>query len=121
MGDSAMSGRPAGEAERAVGPVKGRGSHPGRPGRPIRSYVSVNRFKLARNTKMRRLAALRRGDMTPDEPPIRVQRGKSGEKWYAFEVAIDGPSWMMYDPEKALLPCGARLVLVTDSRVRKIK
>lgn len=47
-------------------------------------------------------------------PPCRVQEGSKSR--YSKEVVINGPSHMVYSPEKPL-PCGAKLWIETDSDV----
>jgi len=49
------------------------------------------------------------------EPPIRIARTRSDPNpIYASEVEISGSARLIYDPTKAMLRCGARLVLVCD-------
>lgn len=49
------------------------------------------------------------------EPPIRIARTKSDTKpVYASEIELVGAARLMYDPCKALVRCGARLVLQCD-------
>lgn len=57
-----------------------------------------------------------------DDPPIRIARVKSDPSpRYAREIAIDGPSHLVYSPGKPIIRCGARLVLVTDAPVRIVR
>lgn len=49
------------------------------------------------------------------EPPIRIARTRSDSKpIYAKEVEITGRARLIYDEDKAIMRCGARLVLVCD-------
>ena len=66
------------------------------------AYVSVNRQVIARNA--------RNGGK---EPAISVRIGKSGSPKYVKKLKINGPCELVYDPEKPILKCGARLVIVT--------
>lgn len=74
------------------------------------NYVHINRNTIAANAKHGR-----------NDPPVRMQRGKYGKSTYAHEVEITGPSRVIYSPHKPLLPCGARLVIATESDVRVIR
>jgi len=51
------------------------------------------------------------------EPVVRVE--DFGKVKYCMEVIIDGPSRMVYRPEKPR-PCGAKLWIETDSPVTLI-
>ncbi len=48
------------------------------------------------------------------EPTLTVKQGKSNT--YAHEVLIDGPSRVIYSPDKPL-SCGARVWIETDGAV----
>lgn len=68
--------------------------------------VNVNRQVIDANTKHGR-----------NDPPIRIQRGKSGKPVYASAVAILDENGkevgrFIYRPDGAIVACGARLVLV---------
>ncbi|ARB14398.1 hypothetical protein Ccr5_gp178c [Caulobacter phage Ccr5] len=68
--------------------------------------LNINRQVIDRNTK--------RGT---DDPPIRIQRGKSGKPTYVREAIIldkngEEAGRLIYDARGALVACGARLVLV---------
>lgn len=86
--------------------------HPDPPAQPKTAItrktvvVNVNRQVVDRNTKAKR-----------NDPPIRVQRGKSGKAVYGHEVAVldahgEEVARFIYDPAGAVVACGARLVLV---------
>lgn len=48
-------------------------------------------------------------------PAVRFQKGKYGKPTYAFEVALPAGSRVVYRPSgEPLLPCGARLVIVSE-------
>ena len=48
-------------------------------------------------------------------PAVRFQKGKYGEPTYAFEVELPPKSRVFYKPNgDAILPCGARLVIISD-------
>ena len=48
------------------------------------------------------------------EPVITVKTSKSND--YAHEVKIEGPSKVIYSPDKPL-PCGARVWIETEEKV----
>lgn len=49
-----------------------------------------------------------------DDPPIRIAKSKNDKvPIYVHEIRINGPSTLIYSPTKAILACGARLVLQT--------
>lgn len=50
-----------------------------------------------------------------NNPAVRFQKGKYGEPTYAFEVELPAKSRVFYKPNgDAVLPCGARLVIISD-------
>ena len=53
------------------------------------------------------------------EPPITVREGR--KRTYANEIVIHGSARMIYDPDKSLLDCGARLILETEAEVEVIR
>lgn len=74
------------------------------------TYININRHRIQANAK--------HGE---NEPPIRISKGKYGRPTYAHEIAIEGPSRLIYDAGKPVLPCGARLAIATESDVRIIR
>jgi hypothetical protein len=67
-------------------------------------FVSINGQTIRQNS--------RHGTAVP---PIRIARTRSDPNpIYASEVEISGRTRLIYDPTKAMLRCGARLVLVCD-------
>jgi hypothetical protein len=48
------------------------------------------------------------------EPAVRIQKGKRGKPKYGMRVRL-GPSEMIYSPDEALLPCGAKMILITET------
>lgn len=74
------------------------------------TYVHVNRNVINRNTKH-----------GTNEPAVRFQRGRYGKPTYAHEVEIEGPSRVVYSPHEPVLPCGARLVITTEAKVKVVK
>lgn len=74
------------------------------------TYIHVNRNTIASNAKH-----------GTDKPAVRFQRGRYGKPTYAHEVEIAGPSRVIYSPHEHLLPCGARLVIATESAVKVIR
>ena len=71
-------------------------------------YVSINGHTIRRNAVA--------GE---DVAPIRIAKSRSDQKpTYAKEIEIVGPARLVYDPCKAIMRCGARLVLeCADVRV----
>ena len=64
-------------------------------------YISVNSHKIRTNAKH-----------GTNYPPIRVAKNKSdSEPRYAHEIKIIGDSKLLYNPNKPILKCGARLVI----------
>lgn len=64
-------------------------------------YVSINAHTIRRNAIAGEAA-----------PPIRIARTKSDAKpQYANEIEIIGPARLVYNPDKPLIKCGARMVL----------
>lgn len=77
------------------------------------SIISVNRNTIRSNTTQGK-----------EDPPIRVARTIAGKGEYGSDVSIldaqgNEVARFVYDPEKAILKCGARLVLHTtyDARI----
>lgn len=73
---------------------------------PKTCVVNVNRQVVDRNTRLKE-----------NEPPLRVQRGKSGKAKHGHGVAVLDASGnevarFIYDPENKIVACGARIVLV---------
>jgi hypothetical protein len=67
-------------------------------------FVSINGCTIRRNA--------RHGERNP---PIRIARSRSDQKpRYAHEIRIVGKSKLVYSPDKPILRCGARLVLIAD-------
>lgn len=74
--------------------------------RPDMTVVNVNRNTINSNTKH-----------GTNEPPIRVQKGKSGKADYGHEVAVldaagNEVARFVYNAEGKIVSCGARLVLL---------
>jgi hypothetical protein len=75
----------------------------------MKTYIHVNQQKIRGNKLHNR-----------DEPVLSVKQGKKNT--YCHEVKIHGPSHVMYSGnEKTLLPCGARVAVVTESEVEIIR
>ena len=68
--------------------------------------IHINRNIIQQNAKHNR-----------EEPGVRVE--ENGGVKYCMEVVIDGPSKMIYRPDKPR-PCGAKLWIETDSDVELI-
>lgn len=64
-------------------------------------YVSINAHTIRHNAVA-----------GSEDAPIRIARTKSDQKpTYASEIEIVGPARLIYDPKKAIMRCGARMVL----------
>jgi hypothetical protein len=74
------------------------------------TWVNINRNVIVRNAKRK-----------TSDPPIRVAQGKRGKPTYAHEVEIMGPSRLVYDADKPVLPCGARLAIATEAEVKIVR
>jgi CO dehydrogenase/acetyl-CoA synthase beta subunit len=71
--------------------------------KPIKTIIHVNQHAVKRNAKT-----------GGDEPVITVKTYKSNT--YAHSVAIDGPSRVIYSPDKPL-SCGAKVWIETHAHV----
>ncbi len=73
--------------------------------KPKKKYIHVNQHKIRANKKH-----------GTNEPVITIKEGKNNT--YCHEVEIHGPSKMFYGGnDKPILPCGARVVIETESEV----
>lgn len=67
-------------------------------------YVSVNSHIIRKNAKH-----------GTKEAPIRIARSKSDKSpIYASSIELIGNSKLIYDPNKPIMSCGARLVIETE-------
>jgi hypothetical protein len=66
-------------------------------------YTHVNRNVIDSNRKNGR-----------NDPPVKFQKGKRGRATYAHEVAFPAGGRVIYDHTGRILPCGARLVIVSE-------
>lgn len=74
-------------------------------------YTHINRNTINSN----------RANQT-EMPAVRFQRGKYGAPTYAFEVEFPEASRVVYKPSgEPILPCGARLVIVSETKPRIIR
>jgi hypothetical protein len=73
--------------------------------RSVRTLVHVNQFVIRANHKTGERA-----------PVLSVKRGKTTR--YAHRVEIDGPSAVVYSPDKPL-SCGARVWIETSATVTR--
>ena len=58
---------------------------------------------------------IRKNNKTGERKPV-ITVKTSKNNYYAYEVIIDGPSKVIYRPDKPL-SCGARVWIETDSEV----
>ena len=68
-----------------------------------KTIIHVNQHVIRKNTKENQR-----------EPTLTVKQGRSNT--YAHEVVIDGPSRIVYSPDKPL-SCGARVWIETESAI----
>jgi hypothetical protein len=47
------------------------------------------------------------------DPPVKFQKGKYGKATYCFEVDLPAGSKLVYSTGDPILPCGARLVIIS--------
>ena len=74
-----------------------------------KTYIHVNQHKIRSNKKN-----------NMNEPVITIKKGK--DNTYCHEVKIKGESFVKYvGNEKALLSCGARVVIETEGEIEIIK
>ena len=72
----------------------------------MKTYIHVNQHKIRANKKH-----------GTNEPVITVKQGKKNT--YCHSVEVMGPSVIRYGGnEMPILPCGARVVIETESEVR---
>jgi len=69
----------------------------------MKKRIHINQHKIRSNKKN-----------GTKEPVITVKTSKSNN--YAHEVKIEGPSKVVYSPDKPL-PCGARVWIETEEKV----
>jgi len=75
----------------------------------MKTYIHVNQHVIRANKKN-----------DENNPVLTVKQGKKNT--YCHEVSIKGPSTVVYSGnDKTLLPCGARVAVVTESEVEFIK
>ena len=74
-----------------------------------KTYIHVNQHVIRANKKN-----------GTDDPVITVKQGRTNT--YCSEVKVHGPRTIVYGGnDKPILPCGARVVIVTESEVEIIK
>jgi len=75
----------------------------------VKTYIHVNQHKIRGNLKHER-----------NDPVITIKQGSKNT--YCHEVAINGPSRVVYGGnDKPLLNCGARVVIETEADVEIVK
>ena len=72
-------------------------------------YTHINRGVIDSNRKHGK-----------NEPPVKFQKGKYGKATYCHEVRLKDAR-VVYDHEGTILPCGARLVLVSDEQPEVVR
>lgn len=68
-------------------------------------YTHINRGVIDANRKHGR-----------NDPPIKTQKGKYGKSEYGHRAKLPPNSEIIYDHEGTILPCGARLVIVSEEK-----
>ena len=74
----------------------------------MKTYIHVNQHKIRSNLKNNK-----------KEPVITVKKGNKNT--YCKEVKLLGPSIVIYNDDKPILSCGARVVVCTESDIEIIK
>lgn len=82
---------------------------------PATTVINVDRNTINSNTKH-----------GTNEPPVRIQKGKSGKSERAHEVAVldkngEEAARFIYKPDGALVKCGARLVLLAHHGAKAVE
>lgn len=67
-------------------------------------YTHINRNTIDSNRKHNK-----------NDPPVRIQKGRYGKPTYCFEAELPAGSRVIYSAHEPLLPCGARLVIVSET------
>ncbi len=75
-------------------------------------YININKHVIAQNNKRAPEDA---------EPPVRFCRGRSGKQTYCHELELPAGSRIVYQPDKPLVKCGARLVIVSPEEPKVIR
>lgn len=75
-------------------------------------YIHVDRGVIDANRKR-----FREDPAAEMQPPVTIKRGKSGKSTKAFRISLPAGSIVDYAPETGdpILPCGARLVIVSPT------
>lgn len=73
--------------------------------RKTKKFIHVNQHRIRSNLK------------NNENEPVLTCKFK-GKNLYGHAVEIDGPSQLLYSGKFKLLPCGARVAIVTDSPIR---
>jgi hypothetical protein len=68
-------------------------------------YTHINRGRIDSNRKH-----------GTDIPVVRIQKGKYGKPMYAHRVRLPEGSEIAYSAHEPLLPCGARLVIISEEQ-----
>ena len=68
-------------------------------------YTHINRNVIDSNRKNGK-----------NDPPIKFQRGLYGKATYAHSVELPVGSRLVYDGGGRMLPCGARLVIISEDK-----
>lgn len=72
-------------------------------------YTHVNRGVIDSNRKN-----------GTNNPPVRYQKGKYGKPTYAHEIEFPSGGRVVYSPDGTILPCGARLVILSKEEPKVI-
>lgn len=68
-------------------------------------YTHINRGVIDSNRKHGR-----------NDPPIKTQKGKYGKPEYGHAAILPAGATIIYDHEGTILPCGARLVIMSEEK-----
>ena len=86
----------------------------GKRGIQVMKYIHVNQHNIKGNIKTRR-----EGRPQDLQPVITIKEGATNT--YCNAVAILGPAKVIYGHDKALLTCGARVVIETEAEVEVLE
>jgi len=78
--------------------------------RTKQKFIHINQHNIRKNIKL------------PDDekmPVVTIKHGSTNT--YCYKVRINGPSEVLYDKDKPLLRCGARVVIATESEIEIIE
>lgn len=55
------------------------------------------------------------------DPPVSIRKGKRGKAIYATHVRLPAGAEVIYSAHEPILPCGARMVIVSETQPEVIE